>query len=206
MESSIQESGEGSGLDESIRQSMESEIKICGEEIELFKSVSKKSKKWYRDYGFEEIDNANTLAGKWARCPSISWTLCLSMINMFYKEIRHKLPCPFRGHFRDVLYHFRSEVFEHMRLRLVLAHVSGKLEFELRPHRLIKLNEFLDLLDRCNVAFQDSTPISSSFSKLNLKIIGAMKRVAHHTARELWMMDDSQYTSFHYKKSLQKVP
>jgi len=53
MESSIQESGEGSGLDESIRQSMESEIKICGEEIALFKSVSKKSKKWYRDYGFE---------------------------------------------------------------------------------------------------------------------------------------------------------
>ena len=83
MESSIQESGEGSGLDESIRQSMESEIKICGEEIALFKSVSKKSKKWYRDYGFEEIDNANTLAGKWARCPSISWTLCLSMINTF---------------------------------------------------------------------------------------------------------------------------
>ena len=107
MESSIQESGEGSGLDESIRQSMESEIKICGEEIELFKSVSKKSKKWYRDYGYEEIDNANTLAGKWARCPSISWTLCLIMINMFYKKIRHKLPCPFRGHFRDVLYHFK---------------------------------------------------------------------------------------------------
>ena len=45
---------------------MESEIKLCGEEIELFKSVSKKSKKWYRDYGFEEIDNANTMAGKWA--------------------------------------------------------------------------------------------------------------------------------------------
>ena len=59
----------------------------------------------------------------------------------FYKEIRHKVPCPFRGHFRDVLYHFRSEVFEHMRLRLVLAHVSGKLEFELRPRRLIKLKE-----------------------------------------------------------------
>jgi hypothetical protein len=206
MESSIQESGEGSGLDESIRQSMESEIKICGEEIELFKGVSKKSKKWYRDYGFEEIDNANTLAGKWARCPSISWTLCLSMINMFYKEIRHKLPCPFRGHFRDVLYHFRSEVFEHMRLRLVLAHVSGKLEFELRPRRLIKLNEFLDLLDRCNVAFQDSTPISSSFSKLNLKIIGAMKRVAHHTARELWMMDDNQYTSFQVSGKVPKPP
>ena len=88
------------------------------------------------------------------------------MINMFYKEIRHKLPCPFRGHFRDVLYRFRSEVFEHMRLRLVLAHVSGKLEFELRPRRLIKLNEFLDLLDRCNVAFQDSTPISSSVPRI----------------------------------------
>jgi hypothetical protein len=93
-----------------------------------------------------------------------------------------------------------------MRLRLVLAHVSGKLEFELRPRRLIKLNEFLDLLDRCNVAFQDSTPISSSFSKLNLKIIGAMKRVAHHTARELWMMDDSQYTSFQVSGKVPKPP
>ena len=64
MESSIQESGEGSGPDESIRQSMESEIKIFGEEIALFKSVSKKSKTWYRDYGYEEIDNANTLADR----------------------------------------------------------------------------------------------------------------------------------------------
>ena len=58
MESSTQESGEGSGPDESIKQSMESEIKICGKEIELFKNVSKKSKKWYKDYGFEEMYNA----------------------------------------------------------------------------------------------------------------------------------------------------
>ena len=86
------------------------------------------------------------------------------------------------------------------------AFVSGKLEFELRPRRLIKLKEFLDLLDRCNVAFQDSTPISSSFSKLNLKIIGAMKRVAHHTARELWMMDDNQYTSFQVSGKVPKPP
>jgi hypothetical protein len=206
MESSTQESCKGSGPDESIRQSMESEIKICGKETELFKSVSKKSKKWYKDYGFEEIDNAKTLVGKWARCPSIIWTLCLSMINIFYKEIRHKLSCPFRGHFRDVLYHFRSEGFEHMRLRLILAHVSGKLEFELRPRHLIKLNESLDLLDRCNVAFQDSNPISSSFSKLNLKIIESMKRVAHHTARELWIMDDSQYTSFQVSGKVPKPP
>ena len=108
---------------------MESEIKICGREIELFKSVLKKSKKWYKDYGFEEIDNAKTLVGNWVRCPSKSWTLCLSMIKMFYKEIQYKLPCPFFGHFRDVLYqyHFRSEVFEHMRLRLILAHASSKL-------------------------------------------------------------------------------
>jgi hypothetical protein len=83
MESSTQESCEGSGPDESIKQSMESEIKNCGKEIELFQSVSKKSKKWYKDYGFEEIDNAKTLVGNWARCPSISWTLCLSMIKMF---------------------------------------------------------------------------------------------------------------------------
>ena len=68
MESSTQESGEGSGQDESIRQS---EIKICGKEIELFKSVSKKSKKWYNDYGFEEIDSAKPLVGKWVRCPSM---------------------------------------------------------------------------------------------------------------------------------------
>ena len=186
----------------------------CGEEIELFKSVSKKSKKWYRDYGFEEIDNANTLAGKWARCPSISWTLCLSMINMFYKEIRHKLPCPFRGHFRDVLYHFRSKVFENMRLRLICAQLAGQVaaqgpgkpKFELRPRRLIKLNEFIDLLDHCNVRFQASSPISSSFSKLNLKIIGAMKRVALHTARERWLMDDCQYTSFQVSGKLPKLP
>jgi hypothetical protein len=77
MESSTQESCEGSGPGNpgpglSIKQSMETEIKICGEEIRLFKSVSKKSKKWYKDYGFEEIDNAKTLVGKWARCPSIS--------------------------------------------------------------------------------------------------------------------------------------
>ena len=131
------------------------------------------------------------------------------MINMFYKEIRCNLPCPFRGHFCDFLYHFRSEVFENMRLRLILAHASGNPEFELRPRRLIKLNEFLDLLDRCNEAFQDSTPISSSFSKLkllNLKIIGAMKRVAHHTARELWMMDDNQYTSFQVSGKVPKPP
>ena len=184
---------------------MESEIKICGKEIELFKSVSKKSKKWYKDYGFEEIDSAKTLVRKWARCPTISWTLCLSMINVFYKEIRCNLPCPFRGHFRDFLYHFRSEVFENMRLRLILAHASGNPEFELRPCRLIKLNEFLDLLDRCNVAFHDSTPISSSYSRLNLKIIGAMKQIAHHTARELWMMDDSQYTSFQVSGKVPKL-
>ena len=73
MESSTQESGEWSGPDESIRQSMESdsEIKIFGKEIELFNSVSirlsKKSKKWYKDYGFEKIDSAQTLVGKWAR-------------------------------------------------------------------------------------------------------------------------------------------
>ena len=76
---------------------MESEIKICGEEIALFKSVSKKSKKWYRDYGFEEIDNANTLAGKWARCPSISWTLCLSMMddNQYTSfQVSGKVPKP----------------------------------------------------------------------------------------------------------------
>jgi hypothetical protein len=46
-------------------------------------------------------------------------------------------------------------------LRLILAHISGKLKFELRPRRPIKLNEFLDLLDRSIVAFQDSNPISS---------------------------------------------
>ena len=93
-----------------------------------------------------------------------------------------------------------------MRLRLILAHASGNPEFELRPRRLIKLNEFLDLLDRCNVAFHDSTPILSSYSKLNLKIIGAMKRIAHHTARELWMMDDSQYTSFQVSGKVPKPP
>ena len=130
MESSTQESCEGSGPYESIKQSMESEIQICGKEIELFKSVSKKSKKWYNDYGFEEIDNAKTLVGKWARCLSISWTLCLNMINMFYKEIRYKFHCPFRGHFRDFLNHFRSEVFENMRLRLILAHAAGNPELE----------------------------------------------------------------------------
>jgi hypothetical protein len=53
------------------------------------------------------------------------------------------------------------------------------------------LNEFLDLLDRrCNIAFQDSTP----------------KRVAHHSARERGMMDDSQYTSFQVSGELQKLP
>ena len=95
------------------------------------------------------------------KCPTIRWTLCLSMINTFYKEFRYKLPCPFRGHFRDVLYHFRSKVFENMRLRLICAQLaaqgSGKPEFELRPRHLIKLNEFLDLLDRCNVRFQASS-------------------------------------------------
>ena len=52
MESSIQESGEGSGPDESIKQSIESEIKIFGKEIALFKSVSSGSargdRKWQR--------------------------------------------------------------------------------------------------------------------------------------------------------------
>ncbi len=90
MESSTQESCEGFDPDELIKQSMESEITICGKEIELFKSVSKKSKKWYKDYGFEEIDNAKTLEGKWARCPSISWTLCLSMINMLTQMRRRR--------------------------------------------------------------------------------------------------------------------
>ncbi len=69
MESSTQEYGEGSGPDESIKYFVESGIKICGKEMELFQSVSKKSKKWYEDYGFEEIDNAKTLVGNWERCP-----------------------------------------------------------------------------------------------------------------------------------------
>ena len=48
-----------------------------------------------------------------------------------------------------------------------------------------------------NVRFHEigeetSSPISSLFSKLNLKIIGAMKRVALHTARARWLMDDGQ--------------
>jgi hypothetical protein len=47
---------------------MESEIKICGKEIELFQSVSKKSKKRYKDDGFEEIDNAKTLVGPLIDC------------------------------------------------------------------------------------------------------------------------------------------
>ena len=179
---------------------------MCGKEIELLNSVSKKSKRWYRDYGFEEMDDAKSLVGKWMRCPAISWTLCLSMINTFYKEIECKLPCPFRGHFRDFLYNFRSEVFENMRLRLICAQGSGNPEFELRPRRLIKLNEFLDLLDRSNKAFQKSNPISSSFSKLNLKVIGAMKRIAHRTARERWMMNDSQYTYFQVSCKVPKPP
>ncbi len=56
-----------------------------------------------------------------------------------------------------------------MRLRLVLAHVSGKLEFELRPRRLIKLNEFLDLLDRCNLK-----QVTCGTGELSRRALGAI--------------------------------
>ena len=110
-----------------------------------------------------------------------------------------QLPCPFRGHFRDVLYHFRSEVFEHMRLRLVLAHVSGKLKFEWRPCRLIKLNECLTCLIAAMLLFK----IQPRFQPENDR---AMKQVAHHTAHELWIMDDDQYTSFQVSGKVPKPP
>ena len=214
MKSSTHDSGEGSDPEESSQESMVTEIKMCVEEIQQTDGIAKNSKRWYKEFGFEEMDNDKTSVGKWTKCLAISWTLCLSMINTFYNEFRYKLPCPFRGHFRDVLYHFRSKVFENMRLRLICAQLAGQVaaqrpgkpKFELRPRRLIKLNEFIDLLDHCNVRFQASSPISSSFSKLNLKIIGAMKRVALHTARERWLMDDSQYTSFQVSGKLPKLP
>ncbi len=81
----------------------------------------------------------------------------------------------------------RSEVFKDNRLQLICAQGSGKPELELCRQCQIILYEILDLLDRChvacNVAFQDYSPISSSFLKMNLNIIKAMKQVAHHTAR-----------------------
>ena len=56
---SSQDSGEGSDPDESSQQSMETEIIMCFKEIHLSQRVAKKSNKWYKDYGFEEMDNAN---------------------------------------------------------------------------------------------------------------------------------------------------
>ena len=111
MKSSTHDSGEGSDPEESSQESMVTEINMCVEDIQQRDGIAKNSKRWYKKFGFEEMDNDKTSVGKWTKCPAISWTLCLSMINTFYNEFRYKLPCPFRGHFRDVLYHFRSEVF-----------------------------------------------------------------------------------------------
>ena len=143
MKSSTHDSGEGSDPEESSQESMVTEIKMCVGEIQQTDGIAKNSKRWYKEFGFEEMDNDKTSVGKWTKCPAISWMLCLSMINTFYNEFRYKLSFPFRGHFRDVLYHFRSKVFENMRLRLICAQLaaqrSGKLKFELRLRRLIKL-------------------------------------------------------------------
>ncbi len=98
----------------------------------------------YKDCGFEEMDNDNCFVGRWTRCPGIIWTICLSLINTFYEDfsIQTSCPwrlwslyCPFHGHFRGILYHVRSEVFENMRLRLICAQGSGNPEFELCPRR-----------------------------------------------------------------------
>jgi hypothetical protein len=192
MESSSKDSGEGSYPEAWSQQSMETQIIMCVKEIQSFQGVARKSKIWYKDYGFEDMDKAKTLGGKWTRCPAISWTLGLSMLNTLYKEIRCKPPCPYHGQFCNDLYHFMSEVFWFW----FVSFCDVSVHKGLRPRRLINLNEVFDLLDCCYLAFQDSSPVSSSFAKVNLKIIGAMKRVAYHTAQERCMMDDSQVNPY----------
>ena len=81
MKSSTHDSGEGSDPEESSQESMVTEIKMCVEEIQQTEGIAKKSKRWYKEFGFEEMDKDKTSVGKWTKCPAISWTLCLSMIN-----------------------------------------------------------------------------------------------------------------------------
>jgi hypothetical protein len=57
MESSTHDSGEGSDSEELSQESMVTEIKMCIEEIQPTDGIAKKSKRWYKEFGFEEMDN-----------------------------------------------------------------------------------------------------------------------------------------------------
>ncbi len=58
MESSTHDSGEGSDPEESSQESTVTEIKMCVEEIQPTDGIAKKFKRWYKEFGFEEMDNA----------------------------------------------------------------------------------------------------------------------------------------------------